>query len=250
MNQLVTALAIQRWANQLTSRSTLPLVLRRLAHTTLADISEIDFPVGESTQRSGFDGTITCEAGNAWVPAGKSVWEFGVNKGVKSKADDDFEKRTQETSPAHQTESGYIAVTPRHWKNKKKWADEQASNGCWKEVRAYDADDIEQWVETAPAVGVWFAQLLGLQPSDTDDIEHRWKAIIESTKVSLQPEVFLTSRDASEKQFSKWAFGDSQCLTFASRSPSEVISVSCRAVSIRSIRFRVRKESRRDSKRI
>jgi hypothetical protein len=232
MNYFVTTQLIRRWAQErLDARSTLPHVLRRLVHATVRSVSKVDFPAHESAQRSGFDGIIECRYGNAWVPAGRSGWELSTDKDNKGKADYDFEKRTEAVSPDEREQTAFIFVTARHWEIKSEWAATQNALGQWKEVRAYDADDIEQWLETAPAVGVWFAQLLGVRPADMDDIDHRWKAISESTTVSLKPDVFLVSRDESEKKLQDWLQSHPECLTFASRSPSEVIDFVCASFS-------------------
>jgi hypothetical protein len=223
MNYFVNALAIRRWADQLTARSTLPQVVRRLVHATVRDISAVDFPAHESVQRSGFDGVVVCGRGNAWVPAGRSVWELGVTKDVKGKADVDFDKRTDEAAEAVQQEATYVAVTPRHWENKAQWAKDQAGKGKWKEIRAYDADALEQWLETAPAVAVWYGRVIGTRPQEVDDIESRWTTVSTATTRLLTPSVFLSSRTEAIERIRKWLAGPPDLLTIATRSPVEAI---------------------------
>jgi hypothetical protein len=82
MNHFVNALAIRRWAEQISARSTLPHLCRKLVHATVNDASEVDFPVHESVQRAGFDGQVVCNVGNAWVPPGRSGWELSTEKDV------------------------------------------------------------------------------------------------------------------------------------------------------------------------
>src|ERR1700685_1282485 len=41
----------------------------------------------------------------------------------------------------------FIFVTPRKWNAKDKWAKEKEALGEWESVRAYDASDLEQWLE-------------------------------------------------------------------------------------------------------
>ena len=38
-------------------------------------------------------------------------------------------------------------MTPRNWPGKDKWVKEKEALGEWKSVRAYDASDLEQWLE-------------------------------------------------------------------------------------------------------
>lgn len=227
----VDTLAIRRWADRLDARSTLPMVLRRLVRATVKKITELDFPALESVQRSGFDGVVNCEEGNAWVPDGRSVWELGVNKGVKSKADEDFEKRTKDTARAERESTTYVFVTPRHWENKKEWANEQSGIGHWKDVRAYDADDLEQWLESAPPVAVWFGRLIGSRPIGVDDVEARWDSLAKCASRHLLPSVFVSGRESNVQQLHDWLSGEPRPLALQTRSPIEAVYFICAAIA-------------------
>ncbi len=48
------------------------------------------------------------------------------------------------------------------------------AEGFWREVRVYDADDLETWLESASAVHVWLSILLGNHPEVAADIEIFW----------------------------------------------------------------------------
>lgn len=231
MASFISALDVRRWAEQIAARSTLPQLCRRLVHATDRTVSVVDFPAHESVQRSGFDGLVVSEIGNSWVPAGRSIWELGVKKDVKGKADEDYDKRTKETPNAERLSTTYIALTARHWENKRQWAEDQSKKAEWKEVRAYDADDLEQWLETAPAVAAWFSRLVGTRPEDVDDVESRWNAIAESATKRLKPQVFLVSRDESVEHFREWLGKQPSQLAITFRSPSEVVDFVCAAAA-------------------
>lgn len=221
MSYFVNARAIRHWADLIPARYALPQVLRRLVYATAKQLSQLDFPAYESAQRSGFDGQIECEAGNAWIPDGRSVWEFGVNQDVKGKADDDFKKRTDETPAAERSLATYVAVTPRHWEHKEAWATEQRNSGQWKDVRAYDADDLEQWSETVPSVAAWFGRLLGKRPDGVDDIDAKWEMLSGSTTRVLLPSIFLGSRDKELEKLKTWTSSEPSVLSIKTRSPAE-----------------------------
>ena len=227
MSFFVNAIAIRHWAERIDARSTFPQVIRRLATATVKGISESDLPAHESVQRPGFDGVIVCEVGNAWVPTGKSSWELSAEQGIKGKADRDFAKRTASTAQDIQEHSVFIFVTPRHWKNKDDWVLEQAGKGHWKEVRAYDCDDLEQWFEIAPPVAVWFAGQIGIRPVGVDDLAARWTAISRSTSRDLLPSLFLTGREQSIEKIREWLAGPPKWIAVACRSPLEVIDFIC-----------------------
>ena len=107
---------------------------------------------------------IEVDSGNAWVPDGASAWEFSSEKGPKSKATADYEKRTADPKGVNVSDATFMFVTPHKWKGKFDWARGQSEDGEWACVRALDADDLVAWLEQAPEVAVWFAQLIGRLP--------------------------------------------------------------------------------------
>src|SRR4051794_9313061 len=82
MSLFVNAKAIRDWAEEIPARAALPHLCRRLVLATIPNASRIDFPAYESVQRSDFDGRVTCDKGNAWVPSGDSVWELSIESRV------------------------------------------------------------------------------------------------------------------------------------------------------------------------
>ena len=171
MTLFVSADSLRDWAEKLKARAVLPHIVRRLVLATGKGITELDFPAYESVQRPGFDGVVTCVEGNAWLPTGKSVWELSTEDGVRGKAQGDFDKRTinanTKTPKELQKQSCFIFLTPRRFNQKAEWAVEQSRcPDChWRDVRAYDADDLEQWVDSAPAgIQAWQRILRAASP--------------------------------------------------------------------------------------
>ena len=83
---------------------------------------------------------------------GRSFWEMSCEAQVTSKANSDYNKRTE----GHQRKgfgkaSLLIVVTAKKVARKGKWlaTNWRFENGI---IRAYDADDLEQWLEQTPAV--------------------------------------------------------------------------------------------------
>src|SRR3546814_3225082 len=56
------------------------------------------------------------------------------------------------------------------WPGKAKWREAKAALNIWSDVRAYDADDIEQWLEQSPAVALAFGGELGLSGSGVEAV--------------------------------------------------------------------------------
>lgn len=250
MSLFVSANSLRNWAETGQSPSVLPHIVRRLILATGNGISELDFPAYESVQRPGFDGVVDCTDGNAWLPAGRSVWELSTEDGVRGKAQSDFEKRTLDpktrTPDEEQRRSYFIFLTPRRFNQKVEWAATQSRlPDChWRGVRAYDADDIEQWVESAPVgIQAWLGRKLGVRPDGVVDLAEFWSGVSTCTEFSLTPEVFIAGRTKIVQQIEDWLSKDASHLPVVSRSPNEVIDFFAATVAAMPIEQRERIEA-------
>ena len=150
---------IDAWANEHRSRHELPVLLRILIHSTCSSgLQSVDFPGNDDAQRSGWDGRLTATFGNPWVPEGVSGWELGTGKEIKRKADGDYNKRTSKTDEVERLRTTFVFVTPRRWPGKESWLRDKQSEGKWQDVRALDANDLEQWVEQSIPAQIWFSE--------------------------------------------------------------------------------------------
>ena len=142
---LVDGTDLAAWANRRDAQEVLPQLLRRLVHATVGRVIRVGFPAGAGVQLGGWDGVVAAEQGNAFVPDGASAWELSTNQDVKGKADGDYEKRRAD--PREPAQGSYVFVTPRRWGRKDEWAVARRREGVWRDVRAYDADDLEAWLD-------------------------------------------------------------------------------------------------------
>lgn len=154
--------AIRQWADRHDCRSNLPVLVRRLIRETTESLVSMRFPGNEAVDLPGLDGQVECESGTVWVPQGQSVWEMGCNVDPRSKADGDYRKRTEETPQDQRENSAFVFVTPRRWNGKEDWLEERRSEGAWATVEAFDAIDLETWLEDAPATARWLGEKLGV----------------------------------------------------------------------------------------
>jgi len=122
----ITASHIAEWANTDAKRAQthLPFLIRRLCFDP-ETTRQLSFPAGDSTYVPGWDGVLDSMRGNAWVPAGASRWEIGCNQEVTTKANQDYGKRTKQTSAAERSAYTFVFVTPRRWTKKSDWITEQ-----------------------------------------------------------------------------------------------------------------------------
>ncbi len=143
---------------------TAPSVCRRssliLIQANLAPPPDFAFPLTRPSA-SARDGRTTTETGSAYVPRGRR------GLGNRRPAQDhraEGERRLSQADgepapldpPAPQTFSSPHA-TVREGPN---WAKALQDQGPWREVRAYDANDLVHWIEQFPAVGLWLATRL------------------------------------------------------------------------------------------
>jgi hypothetical protein len=113
---------------------------------------------------------------------------------VAAKANEDYAKRSAAVPPDHRTTRTYVAVTARRWPGKARWRAEKINEGIWNDVRAYDADDLEQWLEQAPAVRLAFGEELGLSGAGVESLSaylDKWGA---QCTPRIIPAALLTGR--------------------------------------------------------
>src|SRR5271154_4017854 len=142
----IEARQIAAWADQMPARAELAAFLRRLVHSTGKALSKVDFPAYDNSQRQGWDGTVVTDEATPWIPRGASGWEFGVDKIPAAKADSDYAARTSSVPADERAAMTFVFVTPRNWTGKEAWAKARRAAGEWKDVRAFDANDLEQWL--------------------------------------------------------------------------------------------------------
>ena len=149
---------IENWAaHNIAARSRFAVFLRTLVHSTGIGLTEVDFPGNDDAERAGWDGKVQASEGTPWVPADRSGWEFGTNEDPKTKAENDYQKSLKAVSAEERAEMEFVFVTPRRWPGKNNWVNEKKSAGEWRDVRAYDSSDLEQWLEQSLPAQAWFA---------------------------------------------------------------------------------------------
>lgn len=150
---------IEVWAERnIGARSRLAVLIRTLVNSTGRSITKVDFPGNDDAERPGWDGIVETGQGTPWVPEGVSGWELGTNKDPKTKADGDIAKSIEAMPKADRESMTFVFVTPRQWPGKGDWERAQRAKKKWRDVRAYDSNELEQWFEQSIAAQAWFAR--------------------------------------------------------------------------------------------
>ena len=191
---LCDATDLAAWADRREAQSVLPRLVGRLIRATGAGVTKPHVRAGEGVQLPGWDGVVHADEGSPFVPAGASEWEMSVAKRPKTAADDNWTKRTQDPAPITPEDSTFVFVTPRRWRDKEKWANDQIRQGPWHDVRVYDADDLAAWLEDAPAVHTWLSIKIGKIPPGTRDLRSHWEHWSKATSPPLPARFLLSGR--------------------------------------------------------
>ena len=198
----IKARQIENWAEEnIDARQKLAVLLRKLIHSTGDELQQVDFPGHDNAQRKGWDGEIVSGAATPWIPEGRSRWEFGTNRNPKNKADKDY---VDSFSTVDRADCTFVFVTPRNWPGKTEWARAKEKEGSWKHVRAYDASDLEQWLEESIPGQMWLAEQLGMPLTGFETMDRSWRRWVEASEPRMVPEFFEPSITANCDTFERW----------------------------------------------
>ena len=200
----ITARQIAAWADSIDARGQLPALLRRLVFSTGSNLTAVDFPAFDNSQRKGWDGQVTSGSATPWIPRGQSGWEFGCDKTPHSKAESDYQSRTASVPAKERKSTTFVFVTPRNWSGKDSWTKGKKARDEWKDVRAFDASDLEQWLEQSIPAQTRMREFqggAGQQVTTLGQIWLEWAAI---TEPELPEELFAPAAERHQKQLETW----------------------------------------------
>lgn len=199
------------------ARARLSVFLRTLVNSTGVGLEKVDFPGNDDAERAGWDGWTEAKDGTPWIPAGTTGWEFGVNKDPKVKADGDFAKSLKAYKrKADRDQITFVFVTPRRWPGKAKWIADMKAKKQWKDVRAYDASDLEQWMEQSLAGQAWFANETQCPSQGVRSLDKCWCDWANVAKPALDGSLFKTAIDIARDR----------CKDFVVRPPSKPMVIA------------------------
>jgi addiction module HigA family antidote len=191
---------LERWvSHNIPARSRLAVFLRTLVHSTGSGLTKVDFPGNDDAERPRWDGLTEATEGTPWVPAGRSGWEFGTNEDPKAKAESDFEKNVKALDKKGRAETTFVFVTPRRWTGKAAWVAATKAKGVWKDVRAYDASDLEQWIEQSLPGQAWFANERHIPAQDVRSLDKCWADWADVATPPLTGALFNSAIEATKR---------------------------------------------------
>ena len=225
----IRAEQIDQWANRIETRSRLSVLVRKLVDSTGSGIVRADFPGYDNAERHGWDGYVESSQQTQWIPGGVSGWELGTSERPRQKANRDYNARLDSFPPEERARHSFIFVTPRSWPDKDEWASGKRDLGHWVDVSAYDASDLERWVEQSVAAQVWLAEELGIPVTGYRSLESFWRYWSEITDPPLLPSLFKPAIAAHSRTLTRWLGSPpSAPMIIAADSKAEVLAfISC-----------------------
>ena len=200
----ITARQIESWASGIRAREQLPALLRTLVHSTGSVLSLVDFPAFDNSQRHGWDGQVTSGSATPWIPRGNSGWEFGCNKNPQQKAERDYLARTANVSAKERKATTFVFVTPRDWTGKGDWAKDKRKRAEWQDVRAFDASDLEQWLEQSIPAQTRMREFQGSPAQGTMTLDDVWREWAGVTEPELPKALFAPACQQHKEEFAAW----------------------------------------------
>lgn len=234
----IGAAHIDTWAEKIEARSLLAALLRRLVNSTGSEITHSDFPAYDNSQRHGWDGYVDSNNATPWVPNGISGWEFGCDKNPTQKANTDYSMRTKNVSKAERKNTIFVFVTPHNWTKKNDWIKSKKEKNEWKDIRAYDANDLEQWLELSVPGQVWLAEKLGIEQKGCQTLDDYWAFWSETASPPISRMIFDSAVTVHSEAIKNWYQNPSKKpLVITAGSKEEALAfISCASDSIEELR--------------
>ncbi|GAA4382139.1 hypothetical protein [Hymenobacter koreensis] len=227
---LATASDLDQWASLLEGKATFPELMRRLIRATSPTLTSLSFPSAEGVQLEGWDGLTAADQPTPFVPAGPVGWELGTDKAQKGKADGDYTTRTRDPLGLVPTDSTFIFCTPRRWGQRKKWSTARGAEQQWRDVRAYDADDLITWLTDAPATHIWLSRLLHKRPAGIQDIESFWLDWAAVTNPPIPAALLLAGRGETRDALHSWLLNPAPTFPLLADTQKEAIALLAAAI--------------------
>jgi hypothetical protein len=227
---LVTTTDLEDWADRVESRTTFPKLVRRLIRENNDQVVALEMRADEGGDLPDYDGRVRASKGTPFVPAGSSVWELGTGKDPGRKASKDYRERSEDPRGVDRADTTFVFVTPRRWDGKRAWIERRRPQGIWRDVVAFDADDIETALELATPTHLWISELLGKPVDGVETLERWWTRFSGGSRPALTPELVLAGRADAAAALLRILTGSAQLATISGPSSDDVLAFAASTI--------------------
>ena len=209
----------------------LPRFVRQLIQSQVDAKATVEMPEGEGTAAHGWDGLVLFNGNSRFVPNGRSLWEIGTNRDVKTKADKDFDDRSANPIGEDPKNSTFVFVSPRKWERKNSWIAEKKPQSDWQDIVAFNARDLEDWFEAAPAVAREFALHIGKFAGDIRSLDEFWREWSAATDPAITSGMVLAGREHQTSELKRVFEENASVITVHGETIDEAIAFIYAAIS-------------------
>lgn len=209
--KLITSTDLQNWAKTRESEQYLPLLLRRLIINKVGfdNIQYIVVPGGDSIWKPGVDGKILTRVDSLLGEKNKTYMvECGQCVEDKQKFENDLRKRTNQLEGIKQKNSVFVFITTSKIQDTDKvlqnTKQKVENSDLWADIKLFDADSIETWLDHDFATFAWLADIMGKQSNGLKDFDGFWKAWIASTEVPINEDIILARASSYQGEVNKF----------------------------------------------
>ena len=198
----IEAELIERWTGEDGAPSKLGELVCRLVLSTCGDFRHVVRVDPRKQDGSSYD--VESESGTFWVPEGESVWQMGNGSDPGEDAERLNSDLIEEIGPENRSQRSFVFQTARRWPERDAWAEERRNSGDWMDVRAFDCDDLEQWIEHSAPVQVWLSEQLGTPVDGYRSLERCWRDWSADAEPALSARLFASAIDAHAGEMRRW----------------------------------------------
>jgi hypothetical protein len=236
---------LAQWGGSRDGQAKLPELVGRLILAVYGPAAALRFPSDDSIHHPGWDGICDAPSDSIYIPAGKSAWEIGAQRGqIGAKAQDEYIKRTRKPLGIKPSETCFIFFTPQRWPQKEIWAAERRAEGVWRDVRVIDGDMLVHWLELYPGVAEWLAVRINRRPKGLRNLREVWNEWSLATIPALSQELIIADRDDQATSVLRWLNDAESVLSVQAEAADEAIAFLHAAVAQLPLNHRIYWESR------
>ena len=197
----ITANQIEEYfGRKIPARTRLAVFLRTLVHSSVRGLLKVDFPGNDDAERAGWDGYIEAGEGNTLDTNG-TFWSgnSALPRTSRKKQMTTSNKALKALEKSERDDTTFVFVTPRRWPRKGIWVADARAKARWKDVRAYDSSDLEQWLEQSIPAQVWFANETQIPAKNVRSLDKCWADWANIASPPLTGALFNSAIDATKR---------------------------------------------------
>ena len=225
--RFITSKQLNTWADSRECQSMLPELIKRLIYASTQKLERLTIPSGDDVHLPGWDGVVESSERFFTIDEGISLWEIGCDKNVSAKINLDYTKRDADPLGFDKAFASFVFVTPRYWSGSTKWVEETRQNAQWKNIVVLTAVELEDWVNSHPAVGIWLAEKFGyISPQGLYLPEDFWKLWAHGKASHLRPDLLLGAREEAVQKLKEFVQDEPSVVHVEALSHEEALAFS------------------------